>query len=106
MGMILPLIYLVAGLTLALTLPEHRGRQLKEWASALLTRWIIPAVIIYTVATSRPELFFVAASTMVMMLLGVLGAGRITRRSRAEARLRVPKRRALRHPRGRGHLGR
>jgi putative permease len=78
-GIILPLIYLVAGLTLALTLPEHRGRQLKEWASALLTRWIIPAVIIYTVATSRPELFFVAASTMVMMLLGVLGAGRITR---------------------------
>lgn len=69
MGIILPLIYLVAGLTLALTLPEHRGRQLKEWASALLTRWIIPAVIIYTVATSRPELFFVAASTMVMMLL-------------------------------------
>ena len=79
MGIILPLIYLVAGLTLALTLPEHRGRRLKEWASALLTRWIIPAVIIYTVATSRPELFFVAASTMVMMLLGVLGAGRITR---------------------------
>lgn len=79
MGFILPLIYLAAGLTLALTLPEHRGTQLKEWASALLTRWIIPAVIIYTVATSRPELFFVAASTMVMMLLGVLGAGRITR---------------------------
>ncbi len=78
MGIILPLIYLVAGLTLALTLPEHRGRRLKEWASALLTRWIIPAVIIYTVATSRPELFFVAASTMVLMLLGVLGAGRIT----------------------------
>lgn len=79
MGIILPLIYLAAGLTLALTLPEHRGTRLKEWASALLTRWIIPAVIIYTVATSRPELFFVAVSTMVMMLLGVLGAGRITR---------------------------
>ena len=67
MGIILPLIYLVAGLTLALTLPEHRGTQLKEWTSALLTRWIIPAVIVYTVATSRPELFFVAASTMVMI---------------------------------------
>lgn len=79
MGIILPLIYLAAGLTLALTLPEHRGTRLKEWASALLTRWIIPAVIIYTVATSRPEPFFVAVSTMVMMLLGVLGAGRITR---------------------------
>lgn len=79
MGIILPLIYLAAGLTLALTLPEHRGTRLKEWASALLTRWIIPTVIIYTVATSRPELFFVAVSTMVMMLLGVLGAGRITR---------------------------
>lgn len=79
MGIILPLIYLAAGLTLALTLPEHRGTRLKEWASALLTRWIIPAVIIYTVATSRPELFFVAVSTMVMMLLGVFGAGRITR---------------------------
>lgn len=79
MGIILPLIYLAAGLTLALTLPEHRGTRLKEWASALLTRWIIPAVIIYTVATSRPELFFVAVSTIVMMLLGVLGAGRITR---------------------------
>ena len=69
MGIILPLIYLVAGLTLALTLPEHRGRQLKEWASALLTRWIIPTVIVYIVATSRPELFFMAASTMVLMAL-------------------------------------
>lgn len=69
MGIILPLIYLVAGLTLALTLPEHRGTQLKERASALLTRWIIPTVIVYIVATSRPELFFMAASTMVLMAL-------------------------------------
>ena len=79
MGIILPLIYLSLGLGLALLLPEHWGNRLKESASALLTRWIIPAVIIYTVATSRPELFFVAASTMVLMLLGVLCAGRITR---------------------------
>lgn len=79
MGIILPLIYLGLGLGLSLLLPERWGTRLKEGASTLLTRWIIPAVIIYTVATSRPELFFVAASTMVLMLLGVLGAGRITR---------------------------
>ena len=79
MGMILPLLYLGAGFGLAMLLPEHWGNRLKESASALLTRWIIPAVIIYTVATSRPELFFVAASTMVLMFLGVLCAGRITR---------------------------
>ncbi len=78
MGIILPLLYLGAGFGLATLLPEHWGNRLKESASALLTRWIIPAVIIYTVATSRPELFFVAASTMVLMLLGVLCAGRIT----------------------------
>ena len=78
MGIILPLLYLGAGFGLAMLLPEHWGNRLKESASALLTRWIIPAVIIYTVATSRPELFFVAASTMVLMVLGVLCAGRIT----------------------------
>lgn len=78
MGIILPLIYLGLGLGLALLLPERWSTRLKEDASTLLTRWIIPAVIIYTVATSRPELFFVAASTMVLMLLGVLSAGRIT----------------------------
>ena len=78
MGIILPLIYLGLGLGLALLLSERWSTRLKEDASTLLTRWIIPAVIIYTVATSRPELFFVAASTMVLMLLGVLGAGRIT----------------------------
>ena len=78
MGMILPLLYLGVGFGLAMLLPEHWGNRLKESASALLTRWIIPAVIIYTVATSRPELFFVAASTMVLMVLGVLCAGRIT----------------------------
>lgn len=78
MGILLPLLYLSLGIGLALLLPEHCGNRLKESASALLTRWIIPTVIIYTVATSRPELFFVAASTMVLMLLGVLGAGRIT----------------------------
>ena len=79
MGIILPLLYLGAGFGLAMLLPEHWGNRLKESASALLTRGIIPAVIIYTVATSRPELFFVATSTMVLMLLGVLCAGRITR---------------------------
>ena len=78
MGIILPLIYLGLGLGLSLLLPERWSTRLKEGASTLLTRWIIPAVIIYTVATSRPELFFVAASTMVLMLLGVLCAGRIT----------------------------
>lgn len=78
MGILLPLIYLGLGLGLALLLPERWSTRLKEGASTLLTRWIIPAVIIYTVATSRPELFFVAASTMVLMVLGVLCAGRIT----------------------------
>ena len=79
MGIILPLLYLGVGIGLAMLLPEHWGNRLKESASALLIRWIIPTVIIYTVATSRPELFFVATSTMVLMLLGVLCAGRITR---------------------------
>lgn len=79
MGMILPLLYLGVGFGLATLLPEHWGNRLKESASALLTRWIIPTVIVYIVATSRPELFFMAASTMVLMLLGVLCAGRITR---------------------------
>lgn len=69
MGIILPLLYLGVGIGLAMLLPEHWGNRLKESASALLTRWIIPAVIIYTVATSRPELFFMAASTMVLMAL-------------------------------------
>lgn len=78
MGMIFPLLYLGVGFGLAMLLPEHWGNRLKESASALLTRWIIPTVIVYIVATSRPELFFMAASTMVLMLLGVLCAGRIT----------------------------
>lgn len=69
MGMILPLIYLGVGFGLAMLLPEHWGNSLKESASALLTRWIIPTVIVYIVATSRPELFFMAASTMVLMVL-------------------------------------
>lgn len=69
MGMILPLIYLGVGFGLAMLLPEHWGNRLKESASALLTRWIIPTVIVYIVATSRPELFFMAASTMVLMTL-------------------------------------
>nr|WP_231917939.1 permease [Rothia mucilaginosa] len=67
--MILPLLYLGVGFGLAMLLPEHWGNRLKESASALLTRWIIPTVIVYIVATSRPELFFMAASTMVLMAL-------------------------------------
>ena len=69
MGLILPLLYLGAGFGLTRLLPEHWGNRLKESASALLTRWIIPTVIVYIVATSRPELFFMAASTMVLMAL-------------------------------------
>ncbi len=69
MGMILPLLYLGVGFGLATLLPEHWGNRLKESASALLTRWIIPTVIVYIVATSRPGLFFMAASTMVLMAL-------------------------------------
>ena len=69
MGMILPLSYLGVGFGLATLLPEHWGNRLKESASALLARWIIPTVIVYIVATSRPELFFMAASTMVLMAL-------------------------------------
>ena len=69
MGMILPLLYLGVGFGLAMLLPEHWGKRLKESASARLTRWIIPTVIVYIVATSRPELFFMAASTMVLMAL-------------------------------------
>lgn len=69
MGIILPLIYLGLGLGLALLLPDRWSTRLKEDASTLLTRWIIPTVIVYIVATSRPELFFMAASTMVLMAL-------------------------------------
>lgn len=69
MGMILPLLYLGVGLGIATLLPERWSNRLKESASALLTRWIIPTVIVYIVATSRPELFFMAASTMVLMAL-------------------------------------
>lgn len=69
MGMILPLLYLGVGFGLATLLPERWSNRLKESASALLTRWIIPTVIVYIVATSRPELFFMAASTMVLMAL-------------------------------------
>lgn len=69
MGMILPLLYLGVGFGIAMLLPEHWSNRLKESASALLTRWIIPTVIVYIVATSRPELFFMAASTMVLMAL-------------------------------------
>ena len=78
MGMILPLIYLGVGFGLAMLLPEHWGNRLKESASALLTRWIIPTVIVYIVATSRPELFFMAASTMVLMALLVCCAAFFT----------------------------
>ena len=69
MGIILPLLYLGVGFGLAMLLPERWANRLKESASALLTRWIIPTVIVYIVATSRPELFFMAASTMVLMAL-------------------------------------
>ena len=78
MGMILPLLYLGVGFGLATLLPEHWGNRLKESASALLTRWIIPTVIVYIVATSRPELFFMAASTMVLMALLVRCSGFFT----------------------------
>ena len=78
MGMILPLLYLGVGFGLAMLLPEHWGNRLKESASALLTRWIIPTVIVYIVATSRPELFFMAASTMVLMALLVRCSGFFT----------------------------
>lgn len=69
MGMILPLLYLGVGFGIAMLLPERWSNRLKESASALLTRWIIPTVIVYIVATSRPELFFMATSTMVLMAL-------------------------------------
>ena len=78
MGMILPLLYLGVGFGLATLLPEHWGNHLKESASALLTCWIIPIVIVYIVATSRPELFFMAASTMVLMALLVRCSGFFT----------------------------
>ena len=69
MGIIHPTHLPSIGLGLALLLPERWSTRLKEGASTLLTRWIIPTVIVYIVATSRPELFFMAASTMVLMAL-------------------------------------
>ena len=53
MGIILPLIYLGLGLGLALLLPERWSTRLKEDASTLLTRWIIPAVIMIILTRRR-----------------------------------------------------
>ena len=106
MGMILPPLYLGVGFGLAMLLPEHWGNRLKESASALLTRWIIPTVIVYIVATSRPELFFMAASTMVLMALLVRCAAFFTNDPVQRLRPRLPQRRNLRNPRSRQLLGR
>ncbi|AXE32644.1 permease [Chromobacterium phragmitis] len=58
-----PLLYLLMGLGLGRTSFEIKGR-----ASALLTKLVIPLVIIYNIATHRPGVFAVMAGMMVMMI--------------------------------------
>ncbi|POZ63321.1 permease [Chromobacterium alticapitis] len=58
-----PLLYLMIGLGLG-----RAPFEIKSRASALLTKLVIPLVIIYNIATHRPGVFAVMAATMVMML--------------------------------------
>lgn len=62
-----PLLYLLVGLGLGRTPFEIKGR-----ASALLTKWVIPSVIIYNIATHRSGVFAIMLGMMAMMGLMLL----------------------------------
>ncbi|MGC0152815.1 permease [Chromobacterium vaccinii] len=57
-----PLLYLLLGLGLG-----RAPFDIKSRASALLTKFVIPLVIIYNIAAHRPGVFAVMAGTMAMM---------------------------------------
>ena len=57
-----PLLYLLIGLGLGRIPFDIKGK-----ASALLTKWVIPAVIIYNIATHRPGVFTIMLGMMAIM---------------------------------------
>lgn len=67
----IPLIYLLAGLGLGKLPFEIKGK-----ASSLLTKTVIPLVIIYNISTYKPGVFAIMISMIIMMSLMVL-SGRI-----------------------------
>lgn len=69
-----PLIYLLIGLGLGRLPYEIKGR-----ASALLTKWVIPAVIIYNIACHRPGVFAIMAGMVLMMSLMLLASRSLSR---------------------------
>lgn len=62
-----PLLYLLVGLGLGRAPFEIKGR-----ASALLTKWVIPSVIIYNIATHRSGVFAIMLGMIAMMGLMLL----------------------------------
>jgi len=62
-----PLVYLLVGIGLGQVPFEIKGR-----ASALLTKWVIPSVIIYNIATHRVGVFAIMLGMIAMMGLMLL----------------------------------
>lgn len=62
-----PLLYLLVGLVVGRAPFEIKGR-----ASALLTKFVIPLVIIFNIATHRPGVFSIMVGMMVMMAILLL----------------------------------
>ncbi|OHX10317.1 AEC family transporter [Chromobacterium sphagni] len=62
-----PLLYLLVGLGLSRVPFEIKGR-----ASAMLTKWVIPSVIIYNIATHRSGVFAIMLGMIAMMGLMLL----------------------------------
>ncbi|WP_374423188.1 permease [Chromobacterium sp.] len=69
-----PLAYLLIGLGLGRAPFDVKAR-----ASALLSKWVIPLVIIYNIATHRPGVFTVMAGIAAIMALLLLLGRRISR---------------------------
>ena len=69
-----PLAYLLIGLGLGRAPFDVKAR-----ASALLSKWVIPLVIIYNIATHRPGVFAVMAGIAAIMALLLLLGRRISR---------------------------
>lgn len=59
-----PLLYLLIGLGLG-----RFSFSIKEKASALLTQWVIPFVIIYNIATNQADIFVIMIGMICMMTL-------------------------------------
>lgn len=69
-----PLLYLLIGLGFGRTSYEIKGR-----ASALLTKLVIPFVIVYNIATNRSGVFVIMAGVVVMMSTMLLLSRAVTR---------------------------